>query len=75
MMTSFSIDKVYPLWRFSLVEKTEQDAATSQQRGHFPLMWLANFTVLRKRFEQGLQVICAAPHRPRAGYCVGSDTA
>ncbi|SJN57220.1 hypothetical protein VR7878_02189 [Vibrio ruber DSM 16370] len=25
-------------------------------------MWLANFAALRKRFEQGLQVICAAPH-------------
>src|SRR5690554_6896763 len=57
-----AIDKVYPLWRFSLVEKTEQDAATSQQRGHFPLMWLANFAALRERFEQGLTVICAAPH-------------
>ncbi|WP_027848385.1 restriction endonuclease-like protein [Marinospirillum minutulum] len=57
-----AIDKVYPLWRFSLVEKTEQDAATSQQRGHFPLMWLANFVALRERFEQGLKVICAAPH-------------
>ena len=61
MMTP-AIDKVYPLWRFSLVEKTEQDAATSQQRGHFPLMWLANFAALRERFEQGLKVICAAPH-------------
>ena len=57
-----AIDKVYPLWRFSLVENTEQDAATNQQRGHFPLMWLANFAALRKRFEQGLKVICAAPH-------------
>lgn len=57
-----AIDEVYPLWRFSLVEKTEQDAATSQQRGHFPLMWLANFAALRERFEQGLKVICAAPH-------------
>ncbi|MCR9352347.1 restriction endonuclease-like protein [Vibrio alginolyticus] len=57
-----AIDKVYPLWRFSLVEKTEQDAATSQQRGNFPLMWLANFAALRERFEQGLKVICAAPH-------------
>ncbi len=45
-----------------MVEKTEQDAATNQQRGHFPLMWLANFAVLRERFEQGLKVICAAPH-------------
>lgn len=57
-----AIDNVYPLWRFSLVEKTEQDATTSQQRGHFPLMWLANFAALRARFEQGLRVICAAPH-------------
>ncbi|MDV2857721.1 restriction endonuclease-like protein [Oceanimonas sp. CAM02] len=57
-----AIDAVYPLWRFSLVEKTEQDAASSKQRGHFPLMWLANFTALRERFEQGLKVICAAPH-------------
>lgn len=57
-----AIDKVYPLWRFSLAEKTEQDASTSQQRGHFPLMWLANFSALRERFEQGLKVICAAPH-------------
>lgn len=57
-----AIDKVYPLWRFSLVEKTEQDAAISQQRGHFPLMWLANFAALRERFEQGLKIICAAPH-------------
>ena len=57
-----AIDKVYPLWRFRLVEKTEQDSATSQQRGHFPLMWLANFAALREGFEQGLKVICAAPH-------------
>ena len=57
-----AIDTVYPLWRFSLVEKTEQDAATTQQRGYFPLMWLANFAALRKRFVQGLNVICAAPH-------------
>ncbi len=57
-----AIDKVYPLWRFSLVQKTEQDAATSQRRGHFPLMWLANFAALRERFEQSLTVICAAPH-------------
>lgn len=57
-----AIDKIYPLWRFSLVEKTEQDAATSQQRGHFLLMWLGNFAALRARFEQALKVICAAPH-------------
>ena len=57
-----AIDHTFPLWRFSLVEKTEQDAAQSKQRGHFPLMWLANFSQLRLRFNQGLKVICAAPH-------------
>jgi hypothetical protein len=57
-----AIDAVYPLWRFSLVERTEQDAASSKQRGQFPLMWLANFAALKERFEQGLKVICAAPH-------------
>lgn len=57
-----AIDSIYPLWRFSLVEKTEQDTALGNQRGHFPLMWLANFAALRLRFEQGLKVVCAAPH-------------
>ncbi|MFV0447230.1 MAG: DUF2357 domain-containing protein [Vibrio sp.] len=56
------IDADYPLWRFSLVEKTEQDMAKNKQRGDFPLMWLANFTALRSQFEQGLKVICASPH-------------
>ncbi|WP_211255102.1 DUF2357 domain-containing protein, partial [Pectobacterium atrosepticum] len=41
------LDKNYPLWRFSLAEKTEQDAEHSKQRGDFPLLWLANFTALR----------------------------
>ena len=56
------IDQVFPLWRFSFVEKTEQNAAKSEHRGHFPLMWLANFAQLRERFEQGLKVITQAPH-------------
>lgn len=51
-----AIDTTFPLWRFSLVEKTEQDAAKGKQRGHFPLMWLANFNQLRQRFEQGLKI-------------------
>ncbi|WP_340618780.1 DUF2357 domain-containing protein [Xenorhabdus entomophaga] len=66
-----SIDEEFPLWRFSLVEKTEQDTARSQQRGHFPLLWLANFGHLRKRFEQGLKVITQAPHsrlQPHVSY-------
>lgn len=57
-----SIDDVYPLWRFSLAQKTEQDAANSRRRGFFPLMWLANFTALRYRFLEGLKIISSAPH-------------
>ena len=57
-----AIDSTYPLWRFSLVQKTEQDAAKGQQRGHFALMWLANFGQLREQFEQSLNIVCQAPH-------------
>lgn len=58
-----AIDQSYPLWRFSLVQKTEQNASTGQQRGHFPLLWFASFTSLRKRLEYGLNVITQNPHR------------
>lgn len=57
-----AIDDSFPLWRFSLVEKTQQNAAKGEQRGHFPLMWLAHFNQLRERFEQGLKIISQAPH-------------
>ena len=56
------IDQVYPLWRFSLVQKTEQDVARNKHQGYFPLMWLANFSSLRDKFEKALKVICMAPH-------------
>lgn len=65
------IDQSFPLWRFSLAKKTEQDAAKSQRRGHFPLFWLVNFTHLREQFEQGLNVIARAPHnrlKPKVVY-------
>lgn len=57
-----AIDKSFPLWRFSLTEKTEQTAAHSQNRGYFPLLWLANFCSLRNRLTQALRVIAHAPH-------------
>jgi predicted component of viral defense system (DUF524 family) len=56
------IDKSFPLWRFSLAEKTEQDAAKSQHRGNFPLLWLAQFRVLREQLESALKVITNSPH-------------
>lgn len=56
------IDKSFPLWRFSLAEKTQQDAAKSQHRGNFPLLWLAQFKVLREQLETALKVIANSPH-------------
>jgi predicted component of viral defense system (DUF524 family) len=56
------IDQVYPLWRFSLAEKTEQDVSKSGARSDFSLLWLANFQRLREQLEVGLKVISSAPH-------------
>ncbi len=56
------IDDVFPLWRFSLAEKTEQNAAKSQHRGNFPLLWLAQFKTLRLQLETALKVIANSPH-------------
>jgi len=57
------LDQQLPLWRFSFLATTEQDASKSARRGDFTLMWLANFERLRQRFEQGLKIIQTAPHR------------
>ena len=57
-----AIDNAFPLWRFSLVEKTEQDSAQTKQRHQFPLLWLANFSHLRHQLSNALKVISQAPH-------------
>ena len=36
------IDTHFPLWRFSLAPTTQQDIGRSDNRGHFPLLWLAH---------------------------------
>lgn len=56
------IDKIYPLWRFSLVKKTEQDSTQTKQHHQFPLLWLANFSHLRHQLSHALKVISQAPH-------------
>lgn len=63
-----TIDQELPLWRFSLMGTTDQDAAKSQRRGNFPLLWLANFRRLREQLEQGLKVISQAPHSRLQNY-------
>lgn len=57
-----AIDNSFPLWRFSLVEKTEQDSAQTKQRHKFSLLWLANFSYLRHQLSHALKVISQAPH-------------
>ncbi len=57
------IDHVYPLWRFSLVQKTDQELAQSRKpHERFPLLWLAHFEGLRLDLEKGIKRICNAPH-------------
>lgn len=63
-----TIDRDLPLWRFSLMGTTDQDAAKGQHRGNFPLLWLANFRSLRAQLEQGLKVIAQAPHSRLQSY-------
>ena len=46
------IDGVFPLWRFNLVSQTSQDAASSRQRGNFPLLWLAGKAVWVRRLRE-----------------------
>lgn len=57
------IDALYPLWRFSLVQKTDQELAKSRKpHERFPLLWLAHFQGLRLDLEKGIKRICNAPH-------------
>ncbi len=57
------IDALYPLWRFSFVQKTEQHFAKSRlAHEKFDLLWLAHFQRLREALEAGIKVICRAPH-------------
>lgn len=57
------IDEQYPLWRFALAEKTQQQfSAVKKPHPQFLLLWLAQFESLRQEFERGLKHIVNAPH-------------
>ncbi|MFK5949143.1 MAG: DUF2357 domain-containing protein [Methylococcales bacterium] len=57
------IDKQYPLWRFKLAEKTQQNVSSVKQPyAPFLLLWLAQFERLRLELEKGLKHIVNAPH-------------
>lgn len=57
-----AIDSNYPLWRFSLANKTQQNVSKGEGRGYFPLLWLAYFEELREKMMAGLKVITNVPH-------------
>jgi len=58
-----TIDAYYPLWRFSFVQKTDQELANSRKpHERFPLLWLAHFQRLRTDLAAGIKRICNAPH-------------
>jgi hypothetical protein len=58
-----ALDATYPLWRFSLAEKTQHGhSAVRQPRKEFLLLWLAQFKSLWSHFEHGLRHITHAPH-------------
>lgn len=58
-----AIDEVFPLWRFSLAEKTEQQMqAAKKPHPDFLLLWLAQFEKLLSELGVGLKHIVNAPH-------------
>lgn len=58
-----SIDELYPLWRFSLAEKTQhQMKAVKQPHSQFLLLWLAQFESLSRDLNKGLKQVINAPH-------------
>jgi hypothetical protein len=58
-----SIDEEYPLWRFSLAEKTQhQMKAVKQPHSQFLLLWLAQFESLWLDLEKGVKQVVNAPH-------------
>ena len=57
------IDELYPLWRFALAEKTEQQFQRSGvQESHFGLLWLAQFESLRDSLQWSINRILNSPH-------------
>lgn len=58
-----AIDEAYPLWRFSIAQKTDQELAKSNKpHERFPLLWLAHFQSLRADLEKAIKQIANTPH-------------
>ena len=58
-----TIDEHYPLWRFALAERTEQDAGSGSKRSEpFPLFWISLFKELQVELNRGITLILHSPH-------------
>lgn len=58
-----TVDAQYPLWRFSLAQKTELELAQSRKpHEQFPLLWLSHFKALREELESSVKQVVNAPH-------------
>lgn len=58
-----AIDELFPLWRFSLAERTQQQMqAVKKPNPNFLLLWLAQFESLLEELQSGLRHIVNAPH-------------
>jgi predicted component of viral defense system (DUF524 family) len=57
------IDSVYPLWRFSLSQKTDYTLSRSKKRQEsFELLWIAQFKSLVNELNAAVKLICRSPH-------------
>lgn len=52
----------YRDWCFTITEKTSQGAQNSNDRSHFPVMWLEHFKALQEQFNDGVRLITNSPH-------------
>lgn len=60
---NFSIDQIYPLWRFSFSQKTDHELEKSKQaHERFPLLWLALFQTLRMELLRNVRIVLNTPH-------------
>lgn len=58
-----SLDRIYPLWRFSFAKKTDLELSRSKKpHERFPLLWLAQFEALRQELGKQARIVCSAPH-------------
>jgi uncharacterized protein len=58
-----AIDAIYPLWRFSFLQKTDVGFNRGRRpQPSFELLWLAQFASLRTALNHAVRVICNEPH-------------